>query len=244
MYMKKNYWRNPAYILWLIRDKKLTNFEALANYFGWGVMDFHTGTQTLEHILRNLEEQRLLVKDRLDGGNFAINNSILEVFAHLGISLKEAAHRENNSILINPAFDTTEDERYTYDVFVLMPFVETMKPIYEDHITAVTKKLNKIVARADDFNLAQSVIDGIWKAIYQSKIIIADCSLRNPNVFYELGIAHTVGKRVILIANKQDDIPFDIRHIRYIQYDYTPRGMIEFEEKLRQFILENDYYSE
>jgi hypothetical protein len=38
----------------------------------------------------------------------------------------------------------------------------------------------------------------VWNSIYSSSIIIADCTGRNPNVFYELGIAHTLGKPVIL----------------------------------------------
>jgi len=62
--------------------------------------------------------------------------------------------------------------------------------------------------------------------------VIADCTGRNPNVFYEIGLAHASGKPVILITQNSDDVPFDIRHLRYIQYDYTPRGMRVFEKRL------------
>ena len=48
--------------------------------------------------------------------------------------------------------------------------------------------------------------------------MIADCTGRNPNVFYEIGIAHTLGRDVILITQNEADVPFDLRHLRYVQY--------------------------
>lgn len=72
----------------------------------------------------------------------------------------------------------------------------------------------------------------IWSAIFLADWIIADCTGRNPNVFYEIGIAHTVGKRVILITQDEKDVPFDVRHIRYFNYTFTPRGMKKLEESL------------
>jgi hypothetical protein len=84
------------------------------------------------------------------------------------------------------------------------------------------------------FFLQGRVIEDIWVAINSAKVIIADCTGRNPNVFYELGMAHTIGKEVVLITQDIDDIPFDVRHIRFIVYEYTPRGMKEFEVQLKK----------
>lgn len=49
---------------------------------------------------------------------------------------------------------------------------------------------------------------------------------------YEIGIAHTVGKPVIIITQTMDDVPFDLKHYRCIVYSYTPRGILEFEERI------------
>ena len=76
----------------------------------------------------------------------------------------------------------------------------------------------------------------VWAVVYQSRVVIADCTTRNPNVFYEIGMAHTVGKPVILITQNEDDVPFDLRHIRYITYEYTPPGMVSFEASLTKTI--------
>jgi len=69
-------------------------------------------------------------------------------------------------------------------------------------------------------------------------VIVADCTGKNPNVFYELGIAHTLGKPVIIITQSARRYPFDIKHIRYIQYEYTPGGLKSFEKKLAEFLRE------
>jgi len=67
-----------------------------------------------------------------------------------------------------------------------------------------------------------------------AQLVIADCTGKNPNVFCEIGMAHTVGKPVILITQKREHVPFDLQDTRYITYDYTPPGMTKFEAELAQ----------
>ncbi|GHV83231.1 hypothetical protein AGMMS50212_05710 [Spirochaetia bacterium] len=122
------------------------------------------------------------------------------------------------------------------DVFVLMPFDELLKPIYEDHVKKIFKAKQLKIGRADDFFSNGSIISDIWTAIRNAKIIVADCTGRNPNVFYEIGIAHTLSKETVLISQSIEDIPFDLRHLRIIIYEYNPRGMKEFEKKLAKTI--------
>ncbi|MBI5297036.1 MAG: hypothetical protein HY869_16275 [Chloroflexi bacterium] len=124
------------------------------------------------------------------------------------------------------------DEKYTYDLFILMPFSQGLNPIYHDHIKNVSNSLGLTVARADDFFSEQSIMNEIYSAIAQATIIVADCTNKNPNVFYEIGLAHAMGRPVILITQNPEDVPFDLKHIRYIQYAYTPPGMVKFESDL------------
>lgn len=142
----------------------------------------------------------------------------------------------------NPPFSESifgiPSKKYSYDLFVLMPFTLNLKPVYDNHIKKVAKAQNLSIARADDFFSQNSIVFEVWSAITQASILIADCTGKNPNVFYEIGIAHALGKPVILITQNQDDVPFDLRHIRYIYYDYTPSGIITFENSLATTILE------
>lgn len=133
---------------------------------------------------------------------------------------------------VKPIFGEPQYFQDLPDVFVLMPFRDELKPVYEDHILRVTQHLGLICRRGDDFFRTRAVIDDLWSAIYYSKACIADCTGKNPNVFYELGMAHTLGRPTILITQSIDDIPFDIRHIRHILYQLTPRGMHQFEDDL------------
>lgn len=133
---------------------------------------------------------------------------------------------------IEPVFGKPRYFQDLPDAFVLMPFRDELKPVYEDHILRVTQQLGLICKRGDDFFRTRAIIDDLWSAIYYSKACIADCTGKNPNVFYELGIAHTLGRPTILITQSIEDIPFDIRHIRHILYQLTPRGMHEFEADL------------
>jgi hypothetical protein len=55
-------------------------------------------------------------------------------------------------------------------------------------------------------------------------VVVCDCTGRNPNVFYEIGIAHTLGREVILITQNAADIPFDLRHLRYVAYLNNAEG--------------------
>jgi hypothetical protein len=113
-----------------------------------------------------------------------------------------------------------------------MPLKDELKPVYEDHICPIATRLGFTVKRADGFFSTYEVMREVWSAILGASILIADCTDRNPNVFYELGVAHTVGKSAILIAQSMSDVPFDITHRRVIQYTFTPRGMKEFESAL------------
>jgi len=178
------------------------------------------------------------LSDRETEYSAVLTNKLGEIQSLFGLSLSKLLKEQKyDSMLIHPIFGKPEG-RLTTDVFVLMPFHESFSPIFDDHITKTCKSVGLTTKRADDIFGSSKIIDDIWELIANSKIIVADCTGKNPNVFYELGIAHTLGKNVIIITQTPDDIPFDIKHIRYIKYGYTPRGMKAFEASLKEFIQE------
>ncbi|MHB9134306.1 MAG: hypothetical protein ACYDBB_24815 [Armatimonadota bacterium] len=115
--------------------------------------------------------------------------------------------------------------------FVLMPFRSQLRPIYDDHIVKVCTNIGLTVTRADQIFSSRPIIDDILESVASAKVIIADLTDNNPNVFYEIGICHTLGKNVVLMT-QENEVPFDLRHIRHIKYEYTPRGMPLFEYQL------------
>lgn len=122
-------------------------------------------------------------------------------------------------------------------VFVVCPFKDEFNAIYEDHIKKVViEELSMNCLRADEIYSNRPIIDDIWKLINEAKVIVADLTERNPNVFYEVGLAHAIGKEVILLAQSVEDIPFDLRHLRTIIYKNDYRGQTVLHETLRKTI--------
>jgi hypothetical protein len=122
------------------------------------------------------------------------------------------------------------------DVLVLMPSSTDLIPVYEDHIMPTCASMELTVRSVVDFFPAGSVIQEIRNAILSARLIVADCTGRNPNVFYELGMAHAMEKATILLTQSTEDVPFDLRVMRYIAYQLTPRGMREFEVAFKETV--------
>lgn len=124
------------------------------------------------------------------------------------------------------------------EVFVLMPFTPELDPVYEDHIKKALSEsgLTLRVGRANEFFGTGLIMSDIWSAIHAARVVVADCTGRNSNVFYEIGLAHAIGKHTVLISQSLGDVPFDLRYLRVIPYKYTPPGMKAFEKTLVETI--------
>jgi hypothetical protein len=118
-----------------------------------------------------------------------------------------------------------------------VPFAASLQPIYEVHLKAVAKSLSLTISRGDDISGTNAVIDDIWSSITSARIVVADFSKRNPNVFYEVGVAHTLGRPTVLLSQDIDDVPFNLRHIRTVVYSPTAEGLAAMEEAARSSII-------
>lgn len=121
--------------------------------------------------------------------------------------------------------------------FVLMPFAPEFDEIYEAVIfPTVTEKLGMKCARADQVFSGRSVMDDLWGYINRACVIIAELTGRNPNVLYELGLCHAIGKPVVMITQSMGDVPFDVRHLRCVVYKNTIAGSRELQKQIVEAI--------
>lgn len=106
--------------------------------------------------------------------------------------------------------------------FVLMPFGSPIGDYYQQIYEPAIRKagLRPVRADADIFGTGK-IIDQIWEGINAAKVLVAELTSRNPNVFYELGLAHALDKPVVLVCANEDDVPFDLKHIRVIYYNVS-----------------------
>ncbi|BCA58121.1 hypothetical protein [Sphingomonas sp. HMP6] len=118
-------------------------------------------------------------------------------------------------------------------ISVMMPFSTGFNAIYRA-IGRSAEAAGFRCQRADEIWERAEVIADVVALIDRSSVVICDCTGRNANVFYEMGIAHTLGREVIPITQNEADIPFDIRHIRHIQYLPNTEGRRRLAVDLRQ----------
>lgn len=120
--------------------------------------------------------------------------------------------------------------------FVLMPFDQKYHTLYEKTIKPTVRKIKLRCQRADDIFTSNVIVQDIWKGINAARLIIADVTDRNVNVFYEIGLSHALRQPVILLSQNKKDIPFDVKHIRHIFYSDTPSGRKLLSRKLLKAI--------
>ncbi len=118
-------------------------------------------------------------------------------------------------------------------VAVMMPFRAEFDDVYVA-IKQSCKAANFRCLRADDFWEESIIIQDIFNLIFRAQIIIVDFTGKNPNVMYEMGIAHTLGKHVIPLSQSLGDVPSDTSHHRVLPYLSNREGLTNLEIKLAE----------
>jgi hypothetical protein len=123
--------------------------------------------------------------------------------------------------------------------FVMMPFGEPFDEYYTEIYESAIEESGFKPKRADSLFRPSPIIRDIWEYINHSKILIADITGLNPNVMYELGLAHAITKPVIIISDSIENIPFDLRYLRILIYDSKkPNWADELKTKIKNSIAE------
>ena len=99
-----------------------------------------------------------------------------------------------------------------------MPFDEAFEDVYRLGIKSACEEAGVIAERVDEQIYSETILDRIYRQIKVANFVIADMTGKNPNVFYEVGYAHAIGKSCTLLTQSADDIPFDLKQHRHIVY--------------------------
>lgn len=103
--------------------------------------------------------------------------------------------------------------------FVAMPFGTLFQTEYEKIIQPALEGINIFCVRGDEIYTKQRIVDDIWESLKSCRFVLAELTGKNPNVMYEIGLAHAIGKPVIIITRNEEDVPFDLKSLRYLFYD-------------------------
>lgn len=114
---------------------------------------------------------------------------------------------------------------------VMMPLRAEFNPVYKA-IRRACHAAGLRCSRADDIWEESAIVQDIFNLVFRAQVVVVDFTGKNPNVMYETGIAHTLGKHVIPISQSLDDVPFDLMHHRVLKYLANDEGLKRLETKL------------
>lgn len=154
---------------------------------------------------------------------------------------------KDKTMLIDPMFKSRNIETKPNMCFCILPFTSDRIELFDEVIKPELKKDCNInaIKSGDMFNANSDMIEDIWIKINEAAFIVADISDKNPNVFYELGICHTLGKKIILICDEESlnkdykgKLPFDINTRFTYFYKNRGSGPIKVVEHIEKSIKE------
>jgi hypothetical protein len=139
-------------------------------------------------------------------------------------------------------FKGTEKVRFTnYRIddrrpkaFIVMQFTSPYNEVYRDAIQPLVSDNGFEPIRVDDIDRPGIIINDIRNQIADSSIVIADITEANPNVYYEVGMSHALGKPTVLLAQRGTKLPFDVGPHRCIFYDNSIPGRARLQESLKR----------
>jgi len=111
--------------------------------------------------------------------------------------------------------------------FVCMPFAQQFDDSYKFAIQPAVQECGFKCLRADEIEHNKGILEVIHRQIESAHIIVADMTGGNPNVYYEVGYAHALGKDVVLLTQRASDLPFDLRGLNHIVYEGRITGLKE-----------------
>jgi hypothetical protein len=140
----------------------------------------------------------------------------LDEFRASAAQLKRNALFLGPERLYAPARDRPDPHAAT--CFIVMPFGEEWSPEVHRILARACEAAGVRSVRGDDLFTPTDILEDIWQSINTSDFVVADITGRNPNVLYELGIAHTLAKPVLILSQHAADIPIDLATRRVILY--------------------------
>jgi len=128
--------------------------------------------------------------------------------------------------------NSKKGEERELSAFIAMCFDTKLDHIYHKVVKPALSSFKIQCYRADEIADVGNIVDQIIEAIKNADLILCDLTYENPNVFYELGIAHILNKPTLMISQQAANFPFDVRHMRIIQYEDTNIGLLDLRDHL------------
>jgi hypothetical protein len=181
----------------------------------------------------------------LDPANLTTIEQYLVDALDVGGEVVSTAPSKARRIVFSPSvFEVPDEAPDPHLVAVMMPFTPEFEPVFK--AISKTCRLGSLKClRVKDIWEHSAIMQDVFSLIFRANVVVCDFTGRNPNVFYEAGIAHTLGKHVIPISQSAHDVPFDLAHHRYLSYLNNGEGLAKLsgglEGRLQTLIPDADW---
>ncbi|HCT5133759.1 TPA: hypothetical protein OTZ50_003543 [Aeromonas hydrophila] len=185
--------------------------------------------ESLEKRIYDLTE-RLVSKDERWRD---VNHLLLDSQQNTRDHFKKKVNNVRKNEFLNSSGLTDSD--YEVDpklVFVITPFNEKFNDDF-DVISSICQEVGLKCIRGDEEFIKGNVLGHILKQMVKARVVIANINGRNPNVFYELGLAHALEKPTLITSKTAHEIPFDLRTQHLVLY----KDIKDFREQLSKALL-------
>jgi hypothetical protein len=190
------------------------------------VEDFYKGKKIPEDEFfeNTLLRQFHIPRDRVQAFSKVFIDNLNFLKAFRGVDSREEPEAPPQTKVVDATMTTSEKRsegirQFLDTCFVMMPFGLWYNAYYKEIFVPAIKEAGFEPVRADELFSSGSVVEQIWEQIDKAKVLLADLTGKNANVFYELGLAHANSKPVVFTSRVLDDVPFDLRHLRVIIYE-------------------------
>lgn len=204
---------------------KISNVIRTNDTMSFDYQHFVSGQLTSEYLFKSLED---------------IDKSYEHYRTHWAVkrgNLVDVAFRFVRSLPVYPKlFNVSGLLQQRHQVAVMMPFSPTFDPVYDAIKSACKGTIEPV--RVDDLYGPDVIVDSIFRAIEEARLVVADVTKQNANVLYEAGLAHGRNRDVVFLTQSSDHVPFDLNRIRYIKYEPTGEGLKKLTHDLNQTIVQ------
>lgn len=201
----------------------INNHNRLLRSLSWEDDDYEGCAHTVMSKLATMDQANLQI----------IEDYVTSKYGNIGENISTALSKSRTITFSPSVFDVPDCQVDQSLVAVMSPFAAEFEKVFRA-IDLAAATVGYRVLRAKDIWQHSTVIQDVFSLIFEAKIVVCDFTGKNPNVFYEAGIAHTLGKHVVPITQNADDIPFDLRHHRFLPYLNNGEGRVALEKALAE----------
>jgi hypothetical protein len=176
----------------------------------------------------NVLDMLVAMQNRSDGSLEKVQTYVMQKFSNVATATAQVAAFSNTQKIIGYTYELPKNDV----IGVMMPF-GGFSEVY-DAIKAACASTSLEAKRADEMWGHSIFMRDIMELVNHSAVVVCDLTGRNPNVFYEMGLAHAWGRPVIPITQNKEDIPSDLQAHRYLTYLNNSEGRKILSEQLAE----------